>query len=101
LLFTSVARGDAFRCGDRVVSTRESKMDVISKCGSPDDSEMVSYDTRDSVSNSGNISASTKKVEKLYYNYREGRLIRILTLMNGRLIRIERGGYGSGPQKCD
>ena len=66
--FISIANGDSFRCGNRVVSTGDSKMEVLIKCGPPDDSETVSYDTTGSVSSSGSIAASTKKVDKLYYN---------------------------------
>lgn len=86
--FVSIANGDSFRCGDRVVSTGDSKMDVLSKCGPPDYSETVSYDTTGSVSRSGSIAASTKKVEKLYYNCGDGRFIRVLTLIDGKLVRI-------------
>ncbi len=99
--FVSVANGDCFRCGDRGVSTGDSRMDVINKCGAPDDSETVSYDTKGFVSNGGSIHLKTKKVEKLYYNCGEGRFTRVLTFIDGKLVRIERGGYGSGPAKCE
>jgi hypothetical protein len=101
LVFVSIANGDSFRCGNRVVSTGDSKMEVLSKCGPPDDSETVSYDTTGSVSRGGNIAMSTKKVDKLYYNCGDGRFIRVLTLIDGKLVTIENGAYGSGPPKCN
>jgi hypothetical protein len=99
--FVSIANGDSIRCGSRVVSTGDSKIEVISKCGPPDDSETVSYDTKGSISDSGSFSATTKKVDKLYYNCGEGRFIEVLIFMDGKLVKIERGGYGSGPEKCN
>ncbi|MDY6820813.1 MAG: DUF2845 domain-containing protein [Deferribacterota bacterium] len=107
LLFTilSVAVGDSFRCGNQVVSTGDLKMEVLSKCGPPDDSEIVSYDTTGSVSKSTSksktFSATTKKVEKLYYNCGNGKFIRVLTLIDGKVVSIENDGYGTGPQKCN
>lgn len=102
--FVSVVVGDSFRCGNKIVSTGDLKMEVLSKCGPPDDSEIVSYDTKGSVSKSPSsktFSASTKKVEKLYYNCGNGRFIRVLTLIDGKVESIESEGYGSGPTKCN
>jgi hypothetical protein len=101
LVFVSIVNGDSFRSGNRVVSTGDSKMEVISKCGPPDDSETVSYDTKGSVSSGGGADLRTKKVDKLYYNCGDGRFIRALALIDGKLERIESGGYGSGPTKCE
>ena len=101
LVFASIANGDSFRRGNRVVSTGDSKMEVISKCGPPDDSETVSYNTEGSVSSGGSVDLRTKKVDKLYYNCGNGRFTRVLTLIDGKLVRIENGGYGSGPTKCE
>jgi len=44
---------DSIRCGDRVVSTGDSRMEVQSKCGPPDYEETVSYKTSGSVSSGG------------------------------------------------
>jgi Protein of unknown function (DUF2845) len=103
LLFciVSIARGDSFHCGNRVVSTGDSKMDVLSKCGPPDDSETVSYDTKGTASGEGSVDLKTKKVDKLYYNCGDSRFIRLLTVIDGKLVKIENGGYGSGAAKCE
>jgi len=101
LVYVSNARADGFWCGSKLISVGETKLEVISKCGPPDDSEIVSYDTMWSFSSSGNLTASTKKVENLYYNCGDGRFIRILTFIDGKLTSIKNGGYGSGPKKCE
>lgn len=99
--FASISHGESFRCGSRIVSKGDSKIEVLSKCGPPDDSEIVSYDTTGFISRGGSIDMSTKKVEKLYYNCGDGRFIRVLSFIDGRLVAVENGGYGSGPQKCN
>ena len=99
--FVSIANADSFRCGDSVVSTGDSKMEVLSKCGPPDYEETVSYKTSGSVSSGGSVSLNTQPVDKLSYNCGDRRFIRVLTFRNGKLTRIENSGYGSGPEKCN
>jgi hypothetical protein len=99
--FVPIASGESFHCGNRVVSIGDSRMDVLSKCGPPDDSETVSYDTKGSASGDGSVDLKTKKVDKLYYNCGDSRFIRVLTVIDGKLVKIENGGYGSGPAKCE
>ncbi len=101
LFFYSISDGDSFRCGNRIVSKGDSKIEVVSKCGEPDDLETVSYETKGSTFWRGTVDVSTKKVEKMYYNCGEGRFIRILTFIDDKLVSIEEGGYGSGPQRCN
>lgn len=98
--YASIANTEGFWCRYRLVNLGDTKIEVIAKCGDPDGSEIVSYDTT-GYNIKGYISVSTKKVEILYYNCGDGRFIRILTFIDGRLVDIENGGYGSGPQKCD
>jgi hypothetical protein len=98
--FVSIANGDSFRCGNWIISTGDSKMEVISKCGPPDDSETVSVDMTTSETRKGEPVVIIKKVEKLYYNCGEGRISRLLTFIDGKLVMIENAGYGFGPEKC-
>jgi hypothetical protein len=92
-LFVSTAQADSFRCGSSVVSTGETKIDVIIKCGRPDYSEVTSV----SLSN-----YSATKVETFYYNCGEGRFVRILTFYGSDLVGIRSGGnYGTGPSRCE
>jgi len=94
LLFgISLVQADSFRCGSRVVSTGETKIDVISKCGSPDYSEMGS------VFFSG---SSAIAIETWHYNCGDGRFNYILKFKDGKLVEIKSTGtYGNGPQKCE
>ena len=77
--FVSMANADSFRCGNRVVSTGDSKMEVLTKCGPPDYAETVSYDTKGAVYTGGSVDVKTKIVDKLSYNCGDNRLIRLLT----------------------
>lgn len=99
--FVSIATANSFRCQDRIVSTGDSKMDVISKCGDPDYSEIVSVESVSTGSHRYKSKTKTKKVEKLYYNCGSGRFNRVLTFVEGKLETIENGDYGSGDQKCN
>jgi len=88
LSLVSAANADCFYCGSSVVCSGETKMDVIVKCGQPDDSEVTS-------------NLDGQSFTTLYYNCGEGRFIRILKFVGSRLIRIKSGGYGSGPERCN
>ena len=101
LFLVSAANADCLRCGSRNACTGDSKIEVISKCGQPDDSETTSYDSSGSVSGSGRVDLHTTKVDTFYYNCGEGRFIHTLTFHGSKLISIKRGGYGSGPAKCE
>lgn len=92
-LLVSMAQADSFRCGSRVVSTGDSKADVIIKCGSPDYSEVTSVEVTGS---------SVTKIESFYYNCGEGRFTQILIFRGSALVGIRSSGnYGSGPQRCE
>jgi hypothetical protein len=92
-LVTSMAHADSFRCGSRVVSTGDSKADVVIKCGPPDYSEVTSIEVTD---------RGAVKIETFYYNCGDGRFTRILTFRGSRLVGIgSTGNYGSGPQRCE
>lgn len=91
-LMVSVANADCFYCGSRTVCTGESKIEVISKCGPPDGSEVSSVEAG---------GGSVKAIETFYYNCGKDRFIHILTFEGAVLRSIKTGGYGSGPQKCE
>ena len=92
-LLASIAQADSFRCGSRVVSTGDSKADVIIKCGPPDYSEVTSVEA---------TSSSVIKIESFYYNCGEGRFTRVLIFRGSILVGIRSSGnYGSGPQRCE
>jgi hypothetical protein len=98
----SLGFADSLRCGNRVISKGDSKIEVLAKCGQPDMKEVDSYDTTGTVSRSGNVSLKTSTVERFYYNCGEGRFLRVLIFVEGRLTAIKNAGsYGSGPVKCE
>lgn len=92
LLLASVASADCFRCDVGIVCTGESRIQVLSKCAQPDDSEVIS------INFSGN---SARKGTALYYNCGEGRFMKTLIFDGSTLVRIESSGYGSGSPKCE
>jgi hypothetical protein len=93
LLGFSLAQADSIRCVSGIVSTGETKGDVISKCGPPDYSEV------ESVKFSG---SSATAIETWYYNCGEGRFNRTLKFKGSKLVEIKSPGtYGSGPPRCE
>jgi hypothetical protein len=116
MLLVMPTPSEAMRCGNRIVSTEDSRADVVILCGDPTFKETTSVET------SGNIGGTTQSVtrgrvttgtfsggytetatatEMWIYNCGEGRLIQALTFTGGKLIKIESRGHGSGPQRCD
>jgi hypothetical protein len=89
----SMVQADSFKCQSRIVSTGETKGDVISKCGPPDYSEVGSVKFSES---------SATAIETWYYNCGDGRFNRTLKFKGSKLVEIKSSGtYGSGPQKCE
>ena len=94
----------AFRCEDKLVSRGDTKFEVLSKCGEPTWTEKRTvkrietfYDDASPGNqrhrNPGAIVVPVE-VEEWTYNLGPGRLIQILTFENGRLVKVENGGYG-------
>jgi hypothetical protein len=75
-----------FRCGTELVKIRDTKLEVLEKCGEPTFKEIIKTD--------GLI------VEKWYYDCGAVRFIQILTFSGGALQQIEAGNYGKGPDRC-
>ena len=92
------ARGDSVNCDRGIVSTGDSKLDLLAKCGEPALMEarleershyQVSQDGR-----SGAGHSVTVKVERWTYNFGPQRFLQFVTLETGRVISVERGSYG-------
>ncbi len=97
----SVANASSISCSGGNVYTGDLRMDLISKCGNPDDIEYT-YDTIGSTGGDGNFSAQSRSVQKFYYNCGAGRLNRVVVIFDGRVVKIiTTGNYGSGPNKCE
>ncbi len=98
-----------FRCGNRVVSTGDTKAEVLAKCGEPVtiDEEVVetavSRRLKRDVNGPGHRQgarvriSSTRTIETWTYNFGSNRLMRILTFEGSELKRIEDGDYGYNP----
>lgn len=85
----------------------DSKYDVVRKCGEPDYSEETQQVTSGDFGKTskdgktqGFFGSTTTKIETLYYNCGQGRFVRVLVFVGGRLSSIQQGDRGSGEQKC-
>jgi Protein of unknown function (DUF2845) len=93
---TGVAR--ALQCEGRLVSLGSSPWEVHTICGAPaqteDSVEVVlkpAYDTHGHVA--GHFPIAVPK-HVWTYNFGPSRLIYMLTFLEGKLVKIETGGYG-------
>jgi len=85
------ADGHAFKCGDEMISTGDSRAGVLMKCGKPNHTDK--YGAKKSKRGSQGI-------EKWYYNCGKGDFIYVLTFENGVLKNEETEGRGSGKSNC-
>lgn len=94
----------AFRCGGGLISTGDSKLVLLKKCGKPSwvdrwaeyTVELPDTDVEHSI---------TRINERWIYNLGPTQFIRIITLRDNRVANIETGGRGftvyPGMQRCD
>jgi hypothetical protein len=106
VLLTGAAH--AFQCGGKVVSKRNTKFDVLRKCGEPDyidsweEERAVQGYGRFEMPRSGGIpetqvpivSVIHVQVEKWIYNFGPNRFVQVLRFENGKLVDIATGDYG-------
>ena len=102
------ARADSLSCNQRIVSTGDSRYQVRSVCGEPDDAtQRIEYRTlRGRVAgpctrSDGKIRcAQTEEivvevvVDEWTYDFGRNRFIEYVTFEQGRLIRVKSGSYG-------
>ena len=95
---------DSLRCDGGLVSTSDTTLDLLAKCGPPalredrlveraavvvlEAQRKLGYERRDSA-----------VVERWTYNFGPERFIQIVTLEGGKVHRVERGGYGYPPER--
>ena len=109
LLAAPEARADSFRCAGGIVAVGDSKLDLLGKCGRPTlqdgrlDEHAVSR-----VGTDGTVAGRKAyvTVETWSYDFGPEQFTYSVTLDGGRIVRIERGGYGYGsaalrPAKID
>jgi hypothetical protein len=109
-LVSHVAHADGMYCGSRIVSRGDSLFQVRSTCGEPDDAqhrvETRTVRTRARVpcarteSASGKCSTEVERstdvvIDEWTYDLGRQKLIRLLTFVDGKLHRVETGGYGT------
>lgn len=91
VLLPSVAHGDAaLRCGSWVVTLPVSKAELLQKCGEPASRETTAEDVRVARRGGGSHALGTTTVEKWTYRPEPGSLPMLVTLVDGKVTRIER-----------
>ena len=111
LLLTAVllnGTAHAFQCDGKLVSKRNTKFEVLRKCGEPDyidsweEERAVQGYGRFEMPRSGGIpetqvpivSVIHVQVEKWIYNFGPNRFMQVLRFENGKLVDIATGDYG-------
>ena len=91
LFAAGIAHADSLDCGTRIISSGDSKVEVLLKCGEPFFQEVVGE--RKIVRRWMGIYMGSKTVliEKWTYNLGSNRFLRILTFEGGELKKIETG----------
>jgi hypothetical protein len=102
---------NAFRCGDEIIGTGDSKAKVLTRCGKPMLKEKIgakksarTKGERRSTADSQYVyhkkKSSTKNVEKWSYNCGKDDFIYVLTFEGGVVIKEETDGRGRGRSEC-
>jgi hypothetical protein len=103
-----VGSAEAFQCDGKVISKRNTKFDVLRKCGEPDyidsweEERAVRGYGRFEMPRSGGIpetqvpivSVIHVQVERWTYNLGPNRFMQVLRFENGKLVDIDTGDYG-------
>ena len=104
--------GEAFKCGNSVLSVGDSSSRILQVCGSPMKKEKTTVKDPDSASkragrildkraaNQARYRDKSKIIDKWYYNCGKNDYIRIVTFENGTFRKEETGGRGKGESQC-
>jgi hypothetical protein len=96
IAFTAPAH--ALRCGTEIVSEGDSTFELLQSCGEPTLKERserrVPYQLYDRVHGRYVTAFDSVPVEIWTYNFGPRRFIQRITIEDGRIKRIESGGYG-------
>ncbi len=107
IAFVSCYALDIFRCGSEIVKNGDTTFEVGGKCGGPDYREITVLEVKKSSGKKKTTRRSIKVYagsdysgvssgdEKWYYDCGPNRFIYILTFSGSKLIKVERGGYGT------
>jgi len=109
LLAVAPARADGLRCNDRLVSTGDSIYVVRSRCGEPQDATRrtetrtarrrvrVACGRGDTRCDQVQEVSVDVVIDEWTYDFGPQRFVHYLTFLDGRLARVDTGGYGSSP----
>jgi hypothetical protein len=88
------ARGDSLSCPGGIVSTGDSKADLLGKCGRPALEEWPTEESAQVGARHGLARRVSARVERWTYDLGKSRFVQVVTLVAGRIVRVERGGHG-------
>lgn len=98
LLPAAVRADDSLRCDGGIVSVGDSKLDLLGKCGWPalreeraGERTAVLRERGASVLVQRTVTASP---ERWTYDFGPNRFLQVVVVELGRVVRVERGGYG-------
>jgi hypothetical protein len=80
-------------CGDRIISTGETKGEVLAKCGEPFYRTSYDEELREQFDEIHSRRVVVT-VEEWTYNFGPQRFLRIITFRNGKVVDIRTGQYG-------
>lgn len=105
MIFFFCADASAFRCGNGLVTSGDTKMQVLVTCGKPTSKEKSceGRQTTTSYDKNGNLKKNKKcanKVEVWHYNCGDNDFIYALTFENGILKKDTTEGQGKGKSDC-
>jgi hypothetical protein len=101
--FPAAADDSSIRCDGGIVQLGDTRVDLLGKCGEPTLRDVTLQETGVAVARNGPIPVdavtTTATVEQWTFNLGANRLVQIVTLESGRVVRIEGGSYGYDPQR--
>jgi hypothetical protein len=99
LVTTRAVAESSIRCDGGIVQIGDTKLDLIAKCGKPALQEQSS-DGRTVVDTLDGQPLETPGVraERWTYNFGPAHFLQVVSLEIGRVVAIERGGYGYSPE---
>jgi len=113
LSVSASARADSLACNNRIVSSGDSRYEVRTVCGEPDDAvQRVEYRTtrgrvagpctrEDGKQRCGQSREEVIEVviDEWVYDFGRNRFIEYLTFEQGRLVSVRAGSYGRKPPR--
>jgi len=90
----SPARADSIRCAGGIVSTGDSKLDLLAKCGRPSLAEDGAAEKGTFAVRGGVGRRVVTPVDVWTYDLGRNRFVQLVRIVKGKVASIERGSYG-------